>query len=118
MSTQSRRPVPLLAIKALHTLVWAFFVGSIAAVPISARAERFDWVLGFAGIVLVEVLVLAFNRMQCPLTAMAAPYTPDRHPNFDIYLPEWLARYNKEIFGPLFGLGLLYASARWMGWLG
>lgn len=118
MSAQDRRPAALLAIKTLHTLAWAFFVGSIAAVPISARAERFDWALGFAGIVSVEVVVLAFNRMQCPLTAIAARYTLDRSPNFDIYLPEWLARYNKEIFGPLFGLGLLYALAQWMGWLG
>ncbi len=118
MSAQSRGSAPLHAIKTLHTMVWAFFVGSIVAVPISARVERFDWALGFAGIVLVEVVVLAFNDMRCPLTAIAARYTSDRRPNFDIYLPEWLARYNKEIFGPLFGLGLLYALVGWMGWLG
>lgn len=109
---------PLVAIKTAHTLVWAFFVGSIAAVPISAWTGRFDRALGFAGIVFAEVLVLVFNRLQCPLTAIAARYTKDRRPNFDIYLPEWLARYNKEIFGTLFGLGLLFTFARWIGWLG
>ena len=109
---EAGRPGRLVAIKTLHTIVWAFFVTSIAAIPISSSAGRFDWALGFAGIVSVEVLVLAFNRMQCPLTAVAARYTDDRRANFDIFLPEWLARHNKEIFGTLFVLGLLYSLAR------
>ncbi len=83
MSAQSRRSLPPLTIKTLHTLVWAFVVGSIAAVPISAGAQRFDWALGCAGIGLVEVVVLAFNCMQCPLTAIGARYPSDRRPNFD-----------------------------------
>lgn len=107
----------LRAVKIVHTVVWAFFVASIVAVPMSAWAGRFGWALLFAGIVLVEVVVLAFNRMRCPLTDVAARYTPDRRPNFDIYLPEWLARWNKEIFGTLYLLGLLFALARWRGWV-
>jgi hypothetical protein len=106
------RPGRLMAIKTLHTIVWAFFVISIAAIPVSAAVGRFDRVLACAGIVSVEVLVLAFNRMRCPLTAVAARYTEDRRANFDIYLPEWLARRNKEIFGTLFVLGLLYSLAQ------
>ena len=102
----------LAAVKTVHTIVWAFFALSIAAIPLSASVGRFDRVLILAGVVSVEVLVLAFNRMRCPLTAVAARYTEDRRANFDIYLPEWLARHNKEIFGTLFVLGLLYSLAR------
>jgi len=102
----------LVAIKTVHTIVWAFFAVSIAGIPLSASAGRFDRVLVLAGVVSVEVLVLAFNRMRCPLTAVAARYTQDRRANFDIYLPEWLARHNKQIFGTLFVLGLLYSLAR------
>ncbi len=109
--------VPLRIIKATHTVVWAFFVAAIIGVPISARLGRFDWALGLACLVFIEVLVLALNRMRCPLTPIAARFTADRRPNFDIYLPEWIARWNKEIFGPLFLLGLLYAAARWNGWV-
>lgn len=98
-------------------MVWVCFVGSIVAVPISARAGRFDLALGFGGIVFAEVLVLVVNHLRCPLTAIAARYTSDRRANFDIYLPEWLARHNKEVFGTLYVLGLLYALARWVGWL-
>jgi hypothetical protein len=52
------------------------------------------------------------------LTGIAARYTPDRRPNFDIYLPEWLALHNKQIFGALYVFGLVFAFARWRGWLG
>jgi hypothetical protein len=39
----------------------------------------------------------------------------DTHPdNFDIYLPLWLARRNKMIFGTLFGIGELFVFGRWM----
>ena len=109
---------PLLVIKTAHTIIWAFFVGSIVGIPMGAYAGRFDWALALAGIVFVEVLVLAFNGLRCPLTAIAARYTDDRRPNFDIYLPEWVAKRNKEIFGPLFVLGLLFTAVRWLGWLG
>jgi hypothetical protein len=47
--------------------------------------------------------------MRCPLTPLAARYTDDRSDNFDIYLPLWLARYNKQIFGPLFLVATLFA---------
>jgi len=107
--------VPLRVIKVIHTVAWAFFVAAIVGVPVSARLGHYDWALGLAAVVMVEVLVLAFNRMQCPLTPMAGRFTADRRPNFDIYLPEWLARWNKEIFGPLYLLGVTYAAARWFG---
>jgi hypothetical protein len=50
-------------------------------------------------VVFVEVLVLVFNDWHGPLTPVAARFTTDRRDNFDIFLPEWLARYNKEMFG-------------------
>lgn len=70
----------------------------------------------FIGTVLVEVVILAFNSWRCPLTAVAARYTDDRRPNFDIYLPEWLARWNKEIFGTLYVAGILLTVGRWLRW--
>ena len=66
------------------------------------------------GIVGVEVLVLILNRWRCPLTSVAAQYTEDRRDNFDIYLPEWLARHNKLLFGSLYLGGILYALVRWV----
>jgi polyferredoxin len=102
-------------IKAAHTLAWAFFAACIVGIPLLAWARRFDLALLFIGIVAVEVGIIVVNGWRCPLTAVAARYTEDRRPNFDIYLPEWLARYNKEIFGPLFGAGVLLTLFLWLG---
>ncbi len=99
----------------MHTLAWAFFVACIVAIPVFAWTGRFGWALAFIGIVTIEVVVIFVNGWRCPLTAVAARYTDDRRPNFDIYLPAWLARYNKEIFGTLFGAGVFVTVVRWLG---
>lgn len=108
----------LRAVKTIHTLVWAFFAGCILALPVVAWEGNFGLAVALIGVVLVEVAVLAANGMRCPLTAVAARFTEDRRDNFDIYLPRWLARYNKLIFGWLFAAGLAFTWACWKGWLG
>ncbi len=108
-------PNILRAVKSLHTLIWAFFVGCILAVPIATRMGRFDCAGWASGLVLIEILVLVMNKWRCPLTDVASRYTDDRSDNFDIYLPAWIARYNKTIFGFLFFAGELYFLALWLG---
>jgi hypothetical protein len=105
----------LRAIKLVHTLVWAGFAGCIVAIPVLTLQGNFRLAALLALIVLGEVVVLAVNRWRCPLTPIAARYTEDRRANFDIYLPELLARYNKEIFGPLYVGGLVFLAVRWLG---
>ncbi len=104
----------LVWIKLLHTAVWMFFVLCIVGVPIAAMLREFRWAAAFAGLVLVECAVLALNRWSCPLTALAARYTDERSANFDIYLPVWLARRNKEIFGTIFLIGGSIAVWQWL----
>jgi hypothetical protein len=107
----------LRAVKVVHTLVWAIFAGCIFAIPVVAWSGRLVAAAALAAFVFVEVLILVANHMRCPLTGVAARYTDDRRDNFDIYLPLWLARYNKVIFGSLFAVGVLLLIARWRGWL-
>ena len=102
-------------VKTAHTLIWAFFASCVVAIPLVAWAGQLDRALFLVGIVGVEVLVLAFNGWRCPLTAVAARYTNDRQDNFDIYLPVWLARHNKTIFGALLIGGMVFTAARWLG---
>ncbi len=115
---REQRSVPtgrrLKTIKFLHTLAWAFFAGCIFAIPIASWYREHRAAAVLAGLVLVEVLILALNHWSCPLTAVAARYTQDRRANFDIYLPEFLARYNKQIFGCLYVASVLYALANWV----
>ncbi len=99
--------------KLVHTVVWAAFAGCIVAIPIVAWEGRLRSAVVLIGIVFVEVVVLAANSWRCPLTLLASHYTADRGDNFDIYLPIWLARYNKVIFGMLFVFGVLSTAARW-----
>ena len=105
----------LRTVKALHTAAWAFFAGAILLLPVAAwRGDfRLAWLL--AGLVAVECAIIVVNAWSCPLTAVAARYTADRQPNFDIYLPVWLARWNKLLFGALYLAGLAYAAVRWHG---
>ncbi len=104
----------LRAVKLTHTVIWAFFVACILAIPLFTVLSRFRLAALFAAIVAVEVVVLLLNGMTCPLTNVAARYTGDRRANFDIYLPEWLARNNKTVFGGLYLFALLLLLARWI----
>ena len=90
----------------------------IVAIPVYAARGKFEVASGLIAIVFLEVLVLVTNRWRCPLTNVAARFTDDRRDNFDIYLPLWIARHNKTIFGWLFVAGLLFTLARWRGWVG
>ena len=98
----------LRTIKAIHTLVWAVFAGSILAIPVFAFLEKLPIAWGLVGGVFLEIVVLVANRMRCPLTDVAGRYTSNRQDNFDIYLPLWLARHNKEVFGGLYVTGIVY----------
>lgn len=62
-----------------------------------------------------NVAARRLRTVRLLLTAVAARYTDDRRVNFDIYLPEWLARYNKQIFGPLYLAGVTYLVMRYLG---
>ena len=104
-------------VRILHTIVWAFFAGCVVAIPVLAWAGMFSQAFIFIGIVLIEVLILAINSWHCPLTTVAARYTADRRDNFDIYIPEWLARHNKLIFGTIYMAGIILTLVGWFGWL-
>jgi hypothetical protein len=104
----------LTAIRLGHTIVWAFFVACILAIPFFTARLQLGLATLFTGAVACEVGVLVLNRMRCPLTDVAARYTNDRRANFDIYLPEWLARNNKAIFGTLYALAVLFLLLRWL----
>jgi hypothetical protein len=104
----------LRTVKFLHTVAWAFFAGSILAIPLFALRGQFRGVGVLTMIVVVEIAILVINGWRCPLTDVAARYTDDRRDNFDIYLPLWLARYNKLVFGGLFAGSLLFSLVLWL----
>lgn len=112
---RSGRVSVLVGIKLLHTAIWAFFAGCIVALPVAGLMHCFYWAAGLTVLVLIECGVLALNGGRCPLTGLAAKYTDDRTDSFDIYLPNWLSRHNKAVFGTLFVVGELIVAACWLG---
>jgi len=100
-------------VKVVHTIVWAIFAACIFAIPVLAWLGHERQASVLIMVVLVELLVLLVNHGNCPLTAVAARYTQDRRDNFDIYLPQWLARYNKLIFGTIYLCGVAVTFVRW-----
>lgn len=103
----------LRAIKIVHTLVWAFFVAVIFYVVYCGIADDVN-ALTWISIILVflEGIVLLLFRMFCPLTLWARKYSDSDKENFDIYLPLWLAKYNKQVFTTIFILGLILVLIR------
>ena len=81
--------------------------------PVAGARDHYRSAAVLAGLVLLECGILAANGGVCPLTSVAARYTDQRKANFDIYLPVWVARYNKTIFGVLFVIGGLFVLGRW-----
>lgn len=100
-------------IKLLHTAVWAVMAAAILALPWLGWWRKFRWAFALTLLIIGECVVLAVNGGRCPLTDVAAGYTNNRACNFDIYLPLWLACYNKQIFGFLLVVGEFVVVRRW-----
>ena len=103
----------LICIKVLHTLIWIFFNVVIFFMLYAAVADKIDiWLwIGF-GLVFLEGLTLLLFKFFCPLTVMARRYSDSTKDNFDIYLPNWLARYTKLIYTSIVGITLMITVYR------
>ena len=109
---QQRRVVA--AIKLLHTVVWLFLVACILAVPVAGSVHNFQACCGLRNHCPVGVSSPRHQSMPLPAQRSGRPLHAEVTPNFDIYLPNWLARHNKLIFGILFVAGGLLTFAS--GW--
>ena len=98
----------LIGIKLLHTAVWVFFNLVLIYLYYAVWTDSITW-LFWAGICAfaLEFVVLVFNGWNCPITFWARRYTDDDRDNFDIYLPNWLAKHTKTIYSTLVILLLL-----------
>ena len=89
----------LIRIKLVHTLIWILFnlvMIYLYYAIITNRIGIYVW-LGLGSFVLEGVILLLYG-MKCPLTLVARKYSDSTKDNFDIYLHEWLAKYNKLIY--------------------
>lgn len=98
----------LISIKILHTLIWVFFNVVIFYLLYAVITNQIDhWVWIELGCFVTEGIVLLIFKNYCPLTLWARKYSNSTRDNFDIYIPNWLARYNKLIYTSLLGVVIL-----------
>lgn len=98
----------LLLIKVVHTLVWVFYNVVIFYLLYAVIVGRIDkWVWICLGLIVLEGLVLLLFRQMCPITVIARRYSSSTKDNFDIFLPNWLARYNKAIYTTIVVMSVL-----------
>jgi len=92
-------------IKIAHSVIWVFFNVVIFYMLYAALANKIDkWLWIGYGLIFLEGLVLLVFRLYCPLTVWARKYSDSTKENFDIYLPVWLAKYNKLIYTSIVGI--------------
>ena len=104
---------PLVRIKILHTVIWVFFNVVIFYLLYAVIANKIDkWVWICLACIVAEGLVLVVFKKICPVTIMARKYSDSQEPNFDIYLPNWLAKYNKEIYTSIVVVAVIILIAR------
>ncbi|MDO6388721.1 hypothetical protein Q4E40_01195 [Pontibacter sp. BT731] len=98
----------LLLIKVVHTMVWVFYNVVIFYLLYAVLANWIDkWVWICLGLIVMEGLVLLVFKKMCPITVVARRYSDSTRDNFDIFLPNWLARYNKEIYTTIVFISVL-----------
>lgn len=89
----------LTLIKTVHTAIWVFYNIVIFYLLYAVIAGKIDkWIWIGLGLFLFEAIVLLIFKMKCPLTIIARRYSNSDKDNFDIYIPNWLARHNKMIY--------------------
>ena len=94
-----RNETKLIQIKTIHTLIWIFFNFVIFYMLYAAIVNKLDvWLWIGYGIIFLEGVTLVIFKSFCPVTVLARKYSNSSKDNFDIYLPNWLAKHNKLIY--------------------
>jgi len=98
-------------IKTLHTAIWLVMASAAFYILYAGLTKTFNnWLYISIALLVLESIILMLNKWTCPLTPMAMKHTSETRSNFDIYLPETIAKYNKHIFGFIFLVGLLLVA--------
>jgi hypothetical protein len=103
----------LIIVKAIHTIVWVFFNIVIFYLLYAVIADKIDkWIWICIGLIAFEGLILLLFKKMCPITLVARKYSDSTKDNFDIYLPNWLARHNKLIYSMIVLIALVILAIR------
>lgn len=103
----------LILLKMIHTAIWVFYNIVIFYMFFAVLSNKLDkWLWICYGLVALEGLILLWFRWTCPITVIARKYTTATTDNFDIFLPNWLARHTKTIYSSLVGMIIILTIYR------
>ena len=106
--TRTNRPVALIAVKAVHTAIFASLASAVLYTFYSGLTGRTTRKTGIAvAAVLGEAVIFAGNGFRCPLTKVAEGLGAEDGTVGDIFLPQWFARRLPQISSSIMGIGLL-----------
>ncbi len=89
----------LIVIKTIHSIIWLLFNIVLFYLFYAVLSNHIDkWVWIGLSLIAGEGLMLLIFHYKCPLTIVARRYSQSDRDNFDIYLPNWLAKNNKLIY--------------------
>jgi hypothetical protein len=89
----------LIVVKIVHTLIWIFFNIVIFYMLYAVLINKLDvWLWIGYGLVTLEGVTLVIFKCSCPITNIARKYSISSKDNFDIYLPNWLAKHTVPIY--------------------
>jgi hypothetical protein len=111
--TEARHPVAILALKSIHTVIFAGELSAILWLVASGLVGRRDRSVGIAALaVAVEATVFLANDGVCPITPMTKRMGAAHGSVSDIFLPDALARTTPIWSMSLLGIaGLLHLRA-------
>ena len=103
----------LIIVKIIHTIIWLFFNVVIFYMLYAVLVNKIDrWLWSGYGLFALEGITLLAFKFYCPLTVIARKYSDSQKANFDIYIPNWLAKYNKAIYTSILGVIILITIYR------
>ena len=103
----------LLGVKLIHTIIWIFLnvvIFYLLYTAVTVRINVWTWIC--LGIIILEGVVLLLFKNMCPVTVVARKYSDSTKDNFDIFLPNWLAKYNKIIYTTIVAVAVILLIIR------
>jgi hypothetical protein len=105
---RTTHPVALVAVKAMHTGIFASLAGAVLYTFYSGVTGRVSRKTKLAvAAVLGESVIYAANGYRCPLTKAAEGLGAENGTVGDIFLPAWFARRLPQISSTVMGMGLI-----------
>lgn len=105
----------LFILKSIHIIIFIFISFCVIYTFYAGVTKTYNWILVLAiGAVLIEGLILLFNKWQCPLTNLVKDYGDETGRVTDMFCPAWFAPHVFRTYSALYAIGLILLGANYM----